>query len=140
MDTLGVQVVGSIATALTCTSLIPQIIRALRTRSVQDLSWGMLVTYGVGIVMWLFYSLLRLDPILIVANTVTLANVAVLTWLKHAYRAGKAAELLQAAQREGEAALPLENAQWPMADAQSHQEPVLEPAFTTLPPTKGETA
>jgi MtN3 and saliva related transmembrane protein len=99
--------VGGVAAVLSCSSFIPQIVRAYRTRSAQDLSWAMLATYGTGLFLWLLYSLMLLDPILIIANAFTLTNVVVLSWLKFSFRMNKAHALLMSA-NEGGSSQPVE--------------------------------
>lgn len=85
----GVDLLGFIAGTLTTLSFIPQVHKSWRTRSCNDLSLGMLLAFGVGILLWLIYGLmLRAAPI-IVANAVTLALILVLLAMKMKYRTGR---------------------------------------------------
>ncbi len=79
------QGIGAVAAVLTSTSFLPQIWRGYRIKSLHDLSWGMLGTFGIGVFCWLLYGLFRRDPILIGANAFTFSNVAVLCAMKYGY-------------------------------------------------------
>ncbi len=81
-----ISILGFIAGALTTLSFVPQVHKAWRTRRCEDLSYGMLLTFGLGVVLWLIYGLmLRAAPI-IVANAVTLTLIVVLLVMKSRYR------------------------------------------------------
>jgi MtN3 and saliva related transmembrane protein len=78
---------GFIAGILTTISFVPQVVHAWRSKSCNDLSWGMLLTFSGGVVLWLVYGIrLRAMPI-IVANAVTLALLLALMALKARYAA-----------------------------------------------------
>ena len=72
---------GFLAAALSTFSLVPQVVRTLRTRSAGDLAWGYLVTMLVAGVAWTGYGVLHHDVAVIVANAVavSLASVIVAT-------------------------------------------------------------
>jgi MtN3 and saliva related transmembrane protein len=79
---------GFVAGTLTTLSFLPQVHKAWRTRSCDDLSMGMLLAFGVGVLLWMVYGLcLRAVPI-IMANGVTLALIVVLIMLKARYQIG----------------------------------------------------
>jgi len=73
--------IGAIAATLTMFSFVPQIFRSLRTRSVKDFSPITLFQLSVGVCLWLIYGIARKDPIIIIANIVTLITLAVLIFL-----------------------------------------------------------
>jgi len=76
---------GFIAGILTTISFVPQVVHAWRSKSCDDLSWGMLLTFSGGVVLWLVYGIrLRAMPI-IVANAVTLALLLAIMALKARY-------------------------------------------------------
>jgi len=78
---------GFIAGILTTISFVPQVLHAWRSKSCDDLSWGMLLTFSGGVVLWLVYGIrLRAMPI-IVANAVTLALLLAIMALKSRYAA-----------------------------------------------------
>jgi len=76
---------GFVAGALTSTGYIPQIVKGLRTRRLQDVSILMPAVLGVGMLLWLGYGLAREDVAIIVANLVGSSLTAVLLAMKIAY-------------------------------------------------------
>lgn len=82
-DTLGLA-----AGTLTTIAFVPQIVRIMKVRHADDLSWWTFGTFALGVALWLAYGLnLGAVPI-IVANVVTLALALVILVLKWRYRAG----------------------------------------------------
>lgn len=74
-------IVGSSAATLTMLSFIPQIVRSLKTRSVKDVSPVMLFQLSIGVSLWMFYGAHLKDPIIILANGITLLSLMVLIFL-----------------------------------------------------------
>ena len=78
----GINILGFVAGALTTISFLPQVHKAWTTRRCDDLSLGMLLAFGAGVLLWLIYGVwLRAAPV-IVANLATLALIMVLIVLK----------------------------------------------------------
>lgn len=81
-----ITMLGFLAGTLTTLSFLPQVHKAWRTRRCDDLSMGMLLSFGGGVLLWMVYGLfLRAAPI-IAANVVTLALILILIVLKAHYR------------------------------------------------------
>jgi MtN3 and saliva related transmembrane protein len=78
---------GFMAGTLTTVSFVPQVLKAWRSKSCNDLSWGMLVTFSGGVTLWLIYGLRLFAPPIIVANAVTLALLIIIMVLKVRYKA-----------------------------------------------------
>ena len=76
---------GFIAGALTTISFIPQVLHAWRSKSCNDLSWAMLLTFSAGVVFWLVYGIRLWAMPVIVANAVTLALLLIIMALKTRY-------------------------------------------------------
>jgi len=76
---------GLTAGALTTIAFVPQLTKAWRTRSTGDLSWGMLVTFSTGVLLWLIYGLWIDSLPVILANAVTLLLQAGIVSLKIRY-------------------------------------------------------
>jgi MtN3 and saliva related transmembrane protein len=75
----GLTALGLVAASLTTFSFVPQLTRVVRTRSADDLSYGMFGAFSLGVLLWLIYGLLRDDLPVILSNAVTLAlSVAIL--------------------------------------------------------------
>lgn len=84
----GINILGFVAGTLTTLSFLPQVHKAWTSRRCDDLSLGMLLAFGSGVLLWMIYGLwLRAAPI-ILANAVTLALIVVLIVLKARFRAG----------------------------------------------------
>lgn len=79
------QIIGTIAGILTTAAFIPQVWRTWRTKSVEDLSLTMLVTFLLGISGWLVYGIRLQEPPIIVSNLVTIALTLVLIVFKIRY-------------------------------------------------------
>ena len=81
-----VTAIGLLAGTLTTISFLPQLIQTFRTKSAEDLSYLMLITFMSGVILWLIYGIfLRALPI-ILANAVTLALLIAIVALKVRYR------------------------------------------------------
>ncbi|MHB8155101.1 MAG: SemiSWEET family sugar transporter [Candidatus Omnitrophota bacterium] len=74
-------IIGATAATLTMFSFVPQIFKSLRTRSVHDVSPITLFQLSAGVCLWMIYGIARGDPIIIIANIITLITLAVLIFL-----------------------------------------------------------
>jgi MtN3 and saliva related transmembrane protein len=57
---------------LTTVAFIPQLAKALKSKSTGDLSWGMVLTFTIGVLLWLIYGIWIDSLPVILANAVTL--------------------------------------------------------------------
>ena len=64
--------IGLAAAVLTTFSLVPQIVKILRTKGTKDISLLMYVVITIGFFLWLVYGVLREDPAIIFANVIAL--------------------------------------------------------------------
>jgi len=76
---------GFLAGTLTTLSFVPQVHKAWRSKRCDDLSLGMLVAFGTGVLLWLVYGVALGSSPIIVANAVTLALIVALLWMKARY-------------------------------------------------------
>src|SRR4051812_46138710 len=76
-----VAVIGTIAAVLTTASFLPQIVK-IRKQGGEDLSYGMLTSYVVGVSLWLAYGVLLHATAVIWANAVAFVLVATCIVLK----------------------------------------------------------
>jgi MtN3 and saliva related transmembrane protein len=76
---------GFMAGILTTISFVPQVLHAWRSKRCDDLSWGMLLTFSGGVVLWLIYGIRLWAMPIIVANAVTLALLLAIMALKARY-------------------------------------------------------
>lgn len=64
--------IGFGATIVGTSIMLPQIVKSLRTKSVTDISWGMLVLYGLNCLLWLTYGILIIAIPLVITNAIAL--------------------------------------------------------------------
>lgn len=81
-----INLIGFIAGTLTSASFLPQLIRALRTKSLGDVSWGMLLILASGIFLWMVYGILIGAFPVIFSNFASFILVASIIILKKTYR------------------------------------------------------
>lgn len=81
-----ITLLGFAAGTLTTLSFIPQVHKVWRSKRGGDLSWGMLLAFSGGVVLWLVYGLLLRAAPIIVANAVTLALLVAIIVMKVQYR------------------------------------------------------
>lgn len=74
--------IGLAAALFTTTAFLPQVIRAWRTRSTRDLSYGTFVTYAIGLAMWLIYGVMIRDVPLMLSNGTTFLLALTILGLK----------------------------------------------------------
>ena len=74
--------IGLAGAFCTTFSLLPQVVKARRTRSTTDVSLGWLLVLSLGTVLWLIYGLLLNDLPLIAGNAITLVLAALILGLK----------------------------------------------------------
>jgi MtN3 and saliva related transmembrane protein len=79
-------VLGLVAGTLTTLSFLPQLLKAWKSRSTHDISFGMLALFSAGLVLWIVYGLIVADVPVIMANSVTLVFVGLILVLKLRYR------------------------------------------------------
>jgi len=64
--------IGFVAATLTTSAFLPQVLKIWRSRSTKDISLPMLVTFILGVSLWLIYGLLVNANPIIIANVITL--------------------------------------------------------------------
>ena len=88
MPSLSPDLLGYLAGALTTLAFVPQVWRTWRTKSAEDLSMTMLVTFTMGVALWFAYGVALGSTPMIVSNAVTLALSAFLVGMKARARPG----------------------------------------------------
>lgn len=78
-------VIGFIGGALTTLALVPQAVKAWRTKHTRDISIWWILTLIVGIILWLVYGILIGSLPIIVANIATLILAFIILTLKIRY-------------------------------------------------------
>ena len=84
MDTI--DLLGLAAGSLTTVSFVPQVLKIWRSKSGNDVSYGMFALFSAGVTLWLVYGLMLDATPIVVANAVTLVLALVVILLKFRYR------------------------------------------------------
>ena len=80
-----IDIIGFIGGALTTLALVPQAVKAWKTKHARDISiWGIL-TLTIGIILWLVYGILISSLPIIVSNAATLIFAVIVLILKMKY-------------------------------------------------------
>jgi len=61
-------VIGTIAGILTSVSMIPQLIKVLKEKDVENLSWGMIAVLLTGVSLWVVYGIMKDELPIILSN------------------------------------------------------------------------
>ena len=71
-------IVGIAASVLTGASLMPQLVKIIREKKAQDISFLMLIVLLGGVCLWVWYGFLHHDWIIIISNGVSaLLNLSI---------------------------------------------------------------
>jgi MtN3 and saliva related transmembrane protein len=79
-------ILGLLAGTLTTLSFLPQVIKTWKSKSAKDFSFGMLITFSLGVFLWLVYGILKQDLPIILPNLATLMLNSVIISLKFKYQ------------------------------------------------------
>jgi len=80
-----VDFIGYLAALLSAITFAPQVYQAYQTKSVGDLSWGMLWIVFTSVICWLIYGIVKgLLPV-IIANCIVIVLSGVLIYFKFVF-------------------------------------------------------
>ncbi|MEB3339068.1 MAG: SemiSWEET transporter [Leptolyngbyaceae bacterium] len=82
-------ILGLVAGTLTTTAFLPQVVKIWKSKSAKDISLGMLVTFCIGVFLWLIYGICLNALPVIIANAVTLVLSLINLALKIKYSSPK---------------------------------------------------
>jgi len=80
-----ITLLGLLAGTLTTIAFVPQLTKTWKTKSAEDISFGMFAIFCTGVLLWLIYGLLIHALPVIVANVVTLILASAILVLKIKY-------------------------------------------------------
>ncbi len=80
-----ITLLGLVAGALTTFAQLPQLMKILRTKSVDDISKGMYAMLITGVSLWVIYGMFISSIPVVVANAVALALVSTILFLDFRY-------------------------------------------------------
>lgn len=81
------EVIGIVAATCTTCGLVPQIIRGVRTKSLNDVSPWLLGMLLMGTVLWFLYGIHLKDKIIMGANALSFVMAATILYLRVKYQA-----------------------------------------------------
>jgi len=67
------ELIGYSAAVLTMFGFVPQLLKMVRTKSVDDVSLPMMVQMAIGLVLWLLYGIHLHNPQIIMANLISVS-------------------------------------------------------------------
>jgi MtN3 and saliva related transmembrane protein len=77
-----VTVIGLMAAFCTTTSCIPQLKKCWQTGSTEDISLKMFLILATGVALWVVYGVLKSDPVIVLANAVSLCLLTGILFFK----------------------------------------------------------
>ncbi|MBC7510715.1 MAG: SemiSWEET transporter [Ferruginibacter sp.] len=84
-DTI-IQLTGIVAGSITALSMLPQLIKIIKEKKVEDISIWMLIALIIGLVFWTFYGFLKHDIPILVTNSFSLLVNFILIGLRIKYK------------------------------------------------------
>ena len=78
--------IGIAASVFTATALIPQLVKMVRDKKAEDVSYLMLIVLVIGHCLWIYYGLLKEDAIIISSNIFGLAVDIIVCILTFKYK------------------------------------------------------
>jgi len=82
-------IVGVCASVFTTASLLPQLFKIIKDKKAGAISVWMLCILFTGLALWIYYGYLVEDPIIIIANSVSLLINTLIIIFSLKYKAGK---------------------------------------------------
>lgn len=77
---------GLFAGTLTTLAFVPQVIKTWQSKSAEDFSFGMLITFSLGVFLWLVYGIGKNELPIILPNLATFVLNSIVILLKLKYR------------------------------------------------------
>lgn len=81
-----ITILGLVAATLTTVALLPQMIKTWKSKSAKDVSLETLITFCIGVFLWLIYGIYLQALPIILANLLTLIFNLIILGLKIRYR------------------------------------------------------
>jgi MtN3 and saliva related transmembrane protein len=81
-----ITLLGLLAGSLTTIAFLPQVLKTWKTKSTEDISALMFITFCLGLFLWLIYGLLIRSLPIILANAVTLMFSSIILYFKFRFQ------------------------------------------------------
>lgn len=85
MDSLIVNIIGYTAAVVGTTIILPQVVKSIKTKSVDDISFWMLIIYMINCSLWVIYGILIIKYPVILSNAIAFSFVLIQLFLKIKY-------------------------------------------------------
>lgn len=82
-------IIGFLASVVGVSIMLPQIYKSVKTKSVADVSWGMLALYFFNCLLWGIYGVIILAVPVMITNGIALCISILQIFLKMKYRKNK---------------------------------------------------
>ena len=79
-------IIGFLATVVGTSIMLPQVYKSIKTKSLKDISWGMLGLYFLNCLLWLIYGLMVFSVPVIATNAIALCISVLQIALKVKYK------------------------------------------------------
>lgn len=76
-----IEIIGILAGIFTTLGVLPQIIKAIKTREVKDVSPYMFMILCIGVGLWTVYGILKMDWPIILTNGISLILNAIMLFI-----------------------------------------------------------
>jgi len=86
MNTILIDIIAYIAGILTLYNMFPQIIKTYKTKSAQDVSFLMVLSYSLSMVLWVIYAYLINSLPIIITNGIAFFMSVLQLWLMFKYK------------------------------------------------------
>jgi MtN3 and saliva related transmembrane protein len=80
-----ITVIGATAAIFTTSSFLPQIVKAYRTKSMDDVSRYLMSFFATGTLLWMIYGVFKSDLVIIGANATASSFNIILLYMKYEY-------------------------------------------------------
>ncbi len=81
-----IDIIGFLAGTFTTIALVPQVVKALKTKLTRDVSLVWAITLTIGVFLWLMYGILINSLPIMIANSVTFILALIVLILKIKYK------------------------------------------------------
>ncbi|WP_027126435.1 SemiSWEET family sugar transporter [Gelidibacter mesophilus] len=75
------EIIGILAGVFTTLGVLPQIIKAIRTKKVNDVSPLMFIVLCLGVGFWIVYGILKMDWPIILTNSISFILNAIMLYI-----------------------------------------------------------
>jgi len=79
-------IIGTIAGILTSISMVPQLVKVIKNKDVENISWRMITTLLCGVSLWVVYGILKTEWPIILSNAFSVLVNATLLFSYFKYR------------------------------------------------------